>query len=367
MVFLSLLKRGLFGVHSSQPLITSSVRCCCVQSGIGRDSMRRKYLISSNFEQKASFHIHSPLVESEVFTERVGRRVLLKLDNVQPSGSFKIRGIGNTCKKAFESGKTKLVSSSGGNAGNAVAYAGKKLGMDVTVIVPSSTSKDVINKISRHGAHVEVHGSVWDEADEYARKLAEDPQAAYVHPFGQETTWEGHSSLVEEIKQDVKGKKPGLICVSVGGGGLLLGVFEGLDRAGWSDVPVLAVETIGADSLHQSMVKGSLVTLDDITSIAKTLGAKTVATKLFEECSKRPVFSVAVSDASCLKALKFFADTHRMLVEPSCAASFTPLLDQPILSAGLDVASLQGDIVVIVCGGMGVDLNAIEEWEKKVM
>ena len=84
--------------------------------------------------------------------------------------------------------------------------------------------------------------------------------------------WEGHGTIVDELKQDLKGVKPSLIICSVGGGGLMLGILNGLKRNGGDDVPVLAMETNGADSLNTSIKAGTIVTLDSIRSIAKSLG-----------------------------------------------------------------------------------------------
>jgi threonine dehydratase len=98
---------------------------------------------------------------------------------------------------------------------------------------------------------------------------------AMLHPFDDPLLWEGHATLVDEIVRS--GEKPEAIVVSVGGGGLLSGVVEGLRRHDWTNVPVVAVETVGADSLARSLEGGHLVTLDAITSIATSLGAKQVA------------------------------------------------------------------------------------------
>jgi L-serine/L-threonine ammonia-lyase len=108
-------------------------------------------------------HIETPTFESIPITCRTGKTVCLKMDCFQPTGSFKIRGVGLRCRECVETGATHLVSSSGGNAGLAVAYAGRKLGVRVTVAVPETASDDVRSTIAREGADVIVHGAVWDE------------------------------------------------------------------------------------------------------------------------------------------------------------------------------------------------------------
>ena len=151
----------------------------------------------------------------------------------QPVGSFKIRGIGLLCERAAAEGKRRFVSSSGGNAGFAATYAARELGLTATVVVPSTTPDATRDLLSLYGANVIVQGDVWDVADLRARELASAPDAAYVPPFDHPTLWEGHSSMVDEMAQ--AGRKPDVVIVSVGGGGLMCGVLEGLHRNGWKE------------------------------------------------------------------------------------------------------------------------------------
>jgi L-serine/L-threonine ammonia-lyase len=108
--------------------------------------------------------------------------------------------------------------------------------------------------IRREGAQVVEHGEAWDDAHVYASQLARQEKAGYIHPFDDALIWRGHASLVDEVV--ASGPRPGVIVVAVGGGGLLCGVLEGLSRVGWSDVPVLAVETEGAASFAASVAAG---------------------------------------------------------------------------------------------------------------
>ena len=325
------------------------------------------------------FHIETPLIESKKLSSHLlssNKKVLLKLDNLQPSGSFKIRGIGYLASKAFEEGKRCLISSSGGNAGMAVAYAGYKLNMKVTVVVPKTTPESARNNIKNYGADVIVHGSVWDEADKYARNLCEkDPEInQYCHPFDNERIWKGHSSMVDEIKEQMssdnagkgkrkKNEKPCCIVLSVGGGGLLCGVAEGLHNNGWKDVPIVTVETNGAASFFAAKAEKKLVRLPGITSLAKSLGACQVSPKTLEWDSKHTIYALKVSDKQCVDAVESFATDHRMLVEPACAVSLSSIYEQIIPQ---EVLTQDGPVVVIVCGGNIVDVNAVISWKQLV-
>ncbi|MGB8376849.1 MAG: pyridoxal-phosphate dependent enzyme, partial [Rhodanobacteraceae bacterium] len=200
-----------------------------------------------------------------------GRELWAKIESMQPAGSFKLRGIGLLCEEEVARGARRLVSSSGGNAGYATAWAGRALGAPVTVVVPESTADDVRAKIAALGAEVLVRGAIWDIAHAEAQRIARQTGGALIHPFDHPTLWRGHATMIEEIAR--QGPKPDAVVVAVGGGGLMVGVIEGLGRVGWSDVPVAAAETEGAASLAAAIAAGHTVTLDRIDTIALTLGA----------------------------------------------------------------------------------------------
>lgn len=299
-------------------------------------------------------HLETPILENPNLNERLGKRIFLKMDCFQPVGSFKIRGIGAVCQQAVESGKTHLISSSGGNAGYAAAYSGRQLGVKVTVVVPETTGKTARERIAAENAEVIVHGSVWDEADALARELVAKYDAAYIHPFDNPIVWSGHAQMIDEIVTQCP--KPDVVVVAIGGGGLMCGVIEGLQKNNWQDVQVLAVETEGADSLAASMQAGELVSLEKITSLATTLGAKQVTPKAFEWTQKHPVQSVVVTDADAVNACLSFADDMRVVVEPACGAALSLLYDNS------DYLDDYDSILMIVCGGAGVTIQQLLDW-----
>jgi len=304
-----------------------------------------------------SLHVETPTFESLPMGEAAGRPVFLKMECFQPTGSFKIRGIGLLCKECVDAGTSHLVSSSGGNAGLAVAYAGRQLGVDVTVVVPKTTATDVCRRIEQEGGKIVVHGRVWDESHAFALQLSERVNAAYISPFDHPTIWRGHSTIVDELAEG--GKKPDVIILSVGGGGLLCGILEGLERHRWEDIPVLAVETKGAASLESSVSQGRLVTLDRISSVATCLGARRVAARAFEYATTRPVSPVVVTDQAAINACLRFSKDHRVLVEPACGAALSVVYD-PVG----EIRTAQS-VLVVVCGGIGVDIDRLLKWRRE--
>jgi len=299
-----------------------------------------------------TLHIHTPLIESRSISLAAGRNIWLKLDALQPCGSFKLRGVGHACEVHQARGAQQFISSSGGNAGLAVAYAGRKLGVPVTVVVPETTTERAKELLRLEDANVVVHGSSWQEANALAQTLV-GPNDAFIHPFDDPLLWAGHASLIDEVAE--AGVKPDAVVLSVGGGGLLSGVVQGLQRNGWGNVPVLAVETHGAASLHAAMQAGHSVELERIASVATSLGAKRVADQALACAQQHPVHSHLVSDRAALEACERFLLDHRVLVEPACGAALA-------LAYAPGALAQYQNVLVVVCGGATATLEQIRAW-----
>ena len=306
----------------------------------------------------ARLHIETPLLESRSLSTLSGKTIWLKMETSQPPGSFKIRGIGLACEEYARRGATRFISSSGGNAGIAVAYAGRHLRIPVTVVVPETTSEHAKALIRLENGEVIVHGASWQEANARAQSMIA-ARTAFIHPFDDPLLWRGHAGMIDEVTR--AGIKPDAVVLSVGGGGLLCGVVEGLRRNGMENVPVIAVETAGADSFAQSLAAGHRITLAAITSIATSLGARQVCEQAFRCSTLHAVKSAVVSDAASVFACKRFLDEHRVLVEPACGASLALLYER---SAALESF---GTLLVIVCGGVTATTEQLQAWSRRFL
>jgi L-serine/L-threonine ammonia-lyase len=307
----------------------------------------------------APLHLDTPLFRTTASYSASNRPLWLKLDALQPAGSFKLRGVGRLCQHEVENGAREIFCASGGNAGIAAAHAGRALGVPVTIVVPETTSEEVRQSIEATGAAVLVHGSVFDETNAYAIKLADARKAAYVHPFDHPLLWEGHGTLIDEVV--AKGAGFDCVIASVGGGGLLAGIVAGLKKNGLSHVPVIAVETEGAASFHASIAAGDRITLPAITSIANSLGARQVAQHVFDLPKHHPVESLTVTDAEAVAACLKFADAYRILVEPACGAALA------VADAHPDILERFNNPLIEVCGGIGVSLEKLKMWKERLL
>jgi len=298
-------------------------------------------------------HIETPLLESQCLSILTGRPVWLKMEALQPPGSFKIRGIGFACQEYARRGANRFISSSGGNAGIAVAYAGRHLSIPVVVVVPETTTERAKNLIRQEGAEVVVHGASWQEANALALSMVKATDA-FLHPFDDPLLWQGHATMIDEVAQ--AGVKPDAVVLSVGGGGLLCGVVEGLHRNHWGDVPVIAVETEGADSFAQSVAAGYRVELPAIKSLATSLAARQVCEQAFSWSKQHPIQSIVVSDTAAVSACIRFMDDHRLVVEPACGAALAVVYDH-----AKEIEPFKS-VLVIVCGGVTTSIEQLRQW-----
>ncbi len=300
-------------------------------------------------------HIDTPLLRAPPELFGAERTVWLKMDALQASGSFKMRGVGRLVQQRVAEGARAVVCASGGNAGMAAALAARACEVPATIVVPQTTAAAVRDAIAARGATVVVHGAVWDESHDHAVALANEQGAVYVHPFDDPLLWDGHATLIDEVVR--AGVAFDCVVASVGGGGLLAGIALGLRRNGLHYVPIIAVETDGAASFAAALAAGEPVTLPAITSVATSLGARRVMPRLLELAREHEIVSLVVSDKQAVQACTRFADATRVLVEPACGAAIAAL------DVHADVFKRFNAPLIEVCGGMGVSLARLAQWK----
>ena len=220
----------------------------------------------------------------------------------------------------------------------------------------------MIDKLRLKGANVSIAGKNWNEADQYARQaLIENKDSIYIPPYDDPLLWDGHSTIIDELVSE--GIKPGAIVLSVGGGGLLRGVQLGLERNGWNDVKIFAIETEGSGSYYASHHAKKLVKLNEINSIATSLGALSVTESTLS--SRITTIPLLVSDKNCIEGILSFLNDYKMLVEPACGASIFTVYNQRVYQQILSSLDENKNIIVITCGGSIINLELLQEWKKQ--
>ncbi|HEX2369435.1 MAG TPA: threonine/serine dehydratase, partial [Acidimicrobiia bacterium] len=294
-------------------------------------------------------HIHrTPLVESRTLSERLGRRVSLKLELFQRTGSFKPRGaLYEVMALSDEERSRGVVGLSGGNYAQGLAYSGERLGVPIRVVMPASAPAASVEATTGYGAEIELAPTMSEAFERFDQYRAGG--VTTLHPFDDPRMWAGNGSLGLEVVEDA----PDLtdILVSIGGGGFITGVTSAV-LALRPEVRVWGVETEGADAMRRALDAGKVVDIVP-TSIATTLSAPRVAESTLAVAREHLEDVVVGPDAEAVVALEVLAERVKVLAEP--AASCT-------LAAAQQVRARLGEHVVLVLCGGNVSLDDLTRW-----
>ena len=255
------------------------------------------------------------LVYSEYFSSQTGNRVYLKPENMQYTGAYKVRGAYYKISTMSEDARQKgLITASAGNHAQGVAFAAKKYGVKATVVMPTTTPLIKVNRTKGYGAEVILYGNVYDEACEYAMKLAKEKGLTFVHPFDDLDVATGQGSIAMEIIKELP--TVDYILVPIGGGGLATGVST-LAKLLNPNIKVIGVEPAGANCLQESLKAGKVVTLPTVSTIADGTAVKTPGSKLFPYLQKNLDDIITVPDEDLIVAFLDMVENHKMIVENS--------------------------------------------------
>ena len=240
------------------------------------------------------------LIYSEYFSEQTGNKVYFKPENMQYTGAYKVRGAYYKISTLSEEEREKgLVTASAGNHAQGVAYAAKLYGVPATVVMPTTTPLIKVNRTKGYGAKVVLHGSVYDEACQYALELAKKEGATFVHPFNDEVVATGQGTIAMEIFKELP--TVDIILVPIGGG----------------NIKVIGVEPAGASCMKASLDAGKVITLPDVNTIADGTAVKTPGDIVFPYIQKNIDEIIAVEDQELIVNFLDMMENHKMLVENS--------------------------------------------------
>lgn len=255
------------------------------------------------------------LVYSKYLSDQTGNRVYLKPENMQATGAYKIRGAYYRISTLTEEERQRgMITASAGNHAQGVAYAAKELGAKAVVVMPTTTPLMKVNRTKSYGAEVILHGDVYDEACEYAYKLAEEHGYTFIHPFDDLGVATGQGTIAMEIIKELP--LVDYILVPVGGGGLATGVST-LAKMLNPNIKVIGVEPAGANCLQASMEAGEPVTLPSVNTIADGTAVKRPGEKIFPYLQKNLDGIITVQDDELIVAFLDMVENHKMIVENS--------------------------------------------------
>jgi threonine dehydratase len=281
----------------------------------------------------------TPVVGSTALSALAGGRVVLKCENLQRAGSFKIRGAYLRMSRLSDAEKAGgVVAASAGNHAQGVALAARLLGIEATVFMPEGAALPKIAATAEYGATIRLVGATVDDALGVAREHAAASGAVLIHPFDHPDVVAGQGTIGLEILQQVPDVRT--VLVPVGGGGLAAGIAAGLaDRP---DVQVVGIQAAGAAAWPASLEAGHPVALADMSTMADGIAVGRPGDVPFAVLHERGVAIHTVSEEQLSRALLFVAERSKLLVEPAGVAGVAALM------AGLEVAT---PAVAVLSGG----------------
>lgn len=255
------------------------------------------------------------LIYSDFLSAQTGNKVYLKPENMQLTGAYKLRGayykISTLSPEAREKG---LITASAGNHAQGVAYAAKKYNVNAVIVMPTTTPLMKVNRTKSYGAEVILKGDVYDEACEYAYRLAEEKGYTFIHPFDDLAVATGQGTIAMEIFKELP--LVDIILVPIGGGGLATGVST-LAKLLNPKIHVIGVEPAGANCMQASLQAGEVVTLPGVNTIADGTAVKTPGKEIFPYIKKNIDEIITVPDEELVVSFLDIVENHKMIVENS--------------------------------------------------
>ncbi|MDD3252352.1 MAG: threonine ammonia-lyase [Lachnospiraceae bacterium] len=266
-------------------------------------------------EEVKKVTLETKLVYSEYFSSMTGNKVYFKPENMQYTGAYKVRGAFYKISTLTEEEKERgLITASAGNHAQGVAYAAKLAGIKATIVMPTSTPLMKVNRTRGYGAEVVLYGDVFDEACEYAYKLADEHGYTFVHPFDDLDVATGQGTIAMEIIKELP--TVDYILVPIGGGGLCTGVST-LAKLLNPKIKVIGVEPAGANCMQESIKEGHVLTLPSVNTIADGTAVKRPGEKLFPYIQANVDDIITVEDSELIVAFLDMVENHKMIVENS--------------------------------------------------
>lgn len=299
--------------------------------------------------RKALEHVvrKTQLIYSDYLSLATGNQVYLKPENLQNTGSYKLRGAYYKISRMTDQQKKNgIITSSAGNHAQGVAYAAKINKAKATIVMPTTTPLVKINNTKKYGAEVVLSGEVYDESYHLALELAEKHGYEFVHPFNDLDIATGQGTIAFEILEDLP--KADILLVPIGGGGLASGVST-LAKLLKPDIEVIGVEPRGAACMERSLAHGYVISLDDINTIAEGVAVQTPGDIIFPYIQRNLDGIITIDDCEIPDCFLSLMENHKIVVENAGLLSV----------AALDHLGCKNKKVVSVLSGGNMDVIAM--------
>lgn len=295
------------------------------------------------------------LIYSNFFSETSGNEVYIKPENLQKTGSFKLRGAYNKISQLSPDEKSKgVITASAGNHAQGVAYAAQKIGVKAVIAMPATTPIIKVEATRAFGAEVVLYGDSFDDAYERAVELQKEHGYIFIHPFDDLEVLLGQGTTALEIIDELKDVD--VILVPIGGGGFASGVALASKMVN-PNIKVIGVEPEGAACIKQSLKAGKVVSLPTVDTVAEGTAVKTPGTLTFEFIKKYVDEVITVSEFDIMSALLFLIEKHKLIAEGAGVLSL----------AALTQLNYKNKKVAAIVSGGNIDISTISALINKAL
>ena len=290
----------------------------------------------------------TPCTPSEAFGEMFGGHAWFKFENLQRTGSFKERGALNRMLALTEEERRRgVIAASAGNHAQGVAFHAGRLGIPATIVMPLRTPLIKVTNTRKYGAHVVLHGSVYDEAMAKAMEIREEQGQALIHPFDQEEVIAGQGTIGLELLEQCP--EMDVVIVPVGGGGLISGIATAI-KSKRPEVRVIGVESSALPAAYRAREAGGVVTIPPAETIADGIAVRRIGEHTYPLIEKYVDELVLVDEREIASAVLLLLEREKTVAEPACATTVAAAVYG-------HVADLAGKNVVMVISGGNIDVT----------
>lgn len=291
------------------------------------------------------------ILESTKLSVMTGANVYYKCENLQKTGSFKVRGACNKIANLTDEEKANgVIASSAGNHAQGVALGAKMNGIEATIVMPQTAPLAKVTATKSYGANVVLEGLVYDDAYAKALEIQKETGATFLHPFNDEYVIAGQGTIALEIFEQMNNKVDTILC-PIGGGGIIAGVAVAA-KALNPNVKIIGVQTANIPSMYESMKAGKVTTAFKDTSVADGISVKTVGELTFNIVKDLVDDVILVEEGEIAEGLLFLMENQKVVAEGSGAVTTAAIL------SGKYIPKKNENVVCIISGG-NIDINTL--------
>lgn len=298
-----------------------------------------------------SFVHRTPLDHSMTFSSLTGGKIYLKMENLQKTGSFKVRGAANKIVKlSLEDKKNGVLAASAGNHAQGVALAASRLGIPATIVMPESAPLAKVSATEGYGAKVILSGSVYDDAYQKAMEVQSKAGATFIHAFNDLDVMAGQGTIGLEIFEDLP--QVDTVLVPIGGGGLIAGIAVAM-KSLRPNIRIIGVEAKGASCMLHALQVGKPEPLEQASTLADGIAVKCAGDLTFQTVSHYVDDIVTVEEEEISEAILILMERSKSIAEGAGAVAIAAALQRKV--------DLTGQNTVLILSGGNIDVNFLAQ------